>query len=55
MDYLGFQSLIGILVESSDGVKERSPVGSQRIVSIPDRDSITSLRVMRLLYPHRIS
>lgn len=51
MDCWIVQSLIGILVEFNDRVKERSPVGSQRIVSIPDRDFITSLRVMRLPPP----
>lgn len=39
MDGLGFRSLIGILAILFRRIEERAPVGSQGIVSIPDRDS----------------
>ncbi len=48
MGRLSCRSLIGIRVELGKKLEERTPVGSQRIFSIPDRDLKTSVGIKRL-------
>lgn len=49
MDGLGFQSLIGILAILRR-VEQRTPVGSQGIVSIPHRDYYKTFCISTLIF-----